>query len=575
MAMIRRCIVGVSFLLQLYAAGSTESCGGAVSRSQPLGVTELGRARGLPALALRLRGGKKEKTEKKEKKERKEKSSRGDKGGEDDGGDGEGVSSGKVLKRGRKEKKESVREEREASPRMETRSMSPRSASPAGASDSKAPEKKSRKRDSKDRKDRGGKEEKRESNANKTLVSHYRISSATAKALEKQGITSLFPIQVATFDHIYDGADLIARALTGTGKTLGFVLPVNERLLALQDGPRMRERGRAPLAVVMVPTRELCVQVTRVWESIAPGLQVISVYGGAPIHSQSSALRSGVDAVVGTPGRMIDLLERKALSLSSVKFLIMDEADQMLEIGFKEEMEKIIRGVCFDPDDTTKNKHQTMLFSATVPSWVQSVARKYLKGDKRKDVDLVTGQAQQTASKIRHLKISCGHNNRRATIGAVIDCYAGRTGRTIVFTETKVQPHGLLVNNVFTNILSVLYDEDAVANREVSLQGFRDGTIQCLVATNVAARGLDIPEVDLVIMCHPPDSPETYVHRSGRTGRAGRSGTCIVFYGPREAGVYFGNPFRIEGCELRVEGGGSRVKGGGWRVKSQGWRKEG
>ncbi|EKX51855.1 hypothetical protein GUITHDRAFT_102470 [Guillardia theta CCMP2712] len=299
-------------------------------------------------------------------------------------------------------------------------------------------------------------------------IRNFRISEKTIKALSEQGIQTLFPIQVATFDIIYEGYDLIARARTGTGKTLAFVLPVHEKLMRSRG--QINSRGRAPEALVMVPTRELCLQVTRVWKSLGGSLEIQSVYGGAPIRQQQIALSDGIDVVIGTPGRILDLKSRGSLRLDRIKFLVLDEADQMLEIGFKDDMEEIIRSVCGDAQASNLD-HQTLLFSATVPSWVQEIARNYLRADRRKDVDLVKHETLKTAPKIKHLCIACGVSARRSTI----------------------------------------------------------------VATNVAARGLDIPEVDLVVMCHPPESSELYVHRSGRTGRAGKNGTCVMFYSPREA----------------------------------------
>ena len=246
----------------------------------------------------------------------------------------------------------------------------------------------------------------------------------------------------------------------------------------------------------------------------------------------------------GTPGRLLDLNKRGDLRLDRLRFLVLDEADQMLEIGFKDEMEQIFDAVYAGSSASSSREaggqakahgHQTMLFSATLPSWVQAVARKFLRADKRVDIDLVTGQALQTAPKIRHLGIASSPASRRAAVGAIVGAFAGRSGKSIVFTETKKEADELGSGGDITVATGVLHGDIAQATREQTFQAFRSGRVQCLVATNVAARGLDIPSVDLVVMCHPPDSVETYVHRSGRTGRAGNNGTCVVLYAQREA----------------------------------------
>ncbi|KAJ3076953.1 Nucleolar RNA helicase 2 [Podochytrium sp. JEL0797] len=365
----------------------------------------------------------------------------------------------------------------------------------------------------------------------------YDLSASTVAALIESNRPALFPIQAACYQKIMAGKDLLGRARTGTGKTLAFVLPIVETLKReiREHRAEYSQRGRAPFALVMAPTRELANQVFREFECIAAGeIQMVCVYGGSPYEIQNRAFSNGVDIVVGTPGRLMDHVDRGSLKLHNLKFIVMDECDQMLDIGFAENMEKILQDVSAQKESngtTVSRPLQTCLFSATLPSWIDGVLKKYMKPD-RETVDLVGTQKLKTSEKVQHLCIPSKWQNRADILGDIVSVYGrGGASRTIVFVETKNEANELGLNDKLTAFgTQVLHGDVQQKTRETSIQGFRDGKFRCLVTTNVCARGVDIPEVDLVINCEPPSDVETYVHRSGRTGRAGKSGTCVTFY---------------------------------------------
>lgn len=260
----------------------------------------------------------------------------------------------------------------------------------------------------------GGENEKTvEVKTKKLSVSEFNLSATTVGALKAKGIESLFEIQAATLDVIQGGLDVIARAKTGSGKTLAFVLPVVEGLS--RNGQKLtgRDRSGTPTVVVLAPTRELANQVNRDFEFVADahGLKSVCIYGGAPFGPQCNAIRSGVDIVVATPGRLNDHLERGTISLSAVKYFVLDEADEMLSMGFKDEVEKILQAATAP--------HQTLLFSATVPRWVTELARKYLKAGYR-TVDMVGEGANRTNKDITHFAISCPWQARGDTLGDLV-----------------------------------------------------------------------------------------------------------------------------------------------------------
>ncbi|KAJ6650297.1 hypothetical protein lerEdw1_013419 [Lerista edwardsae] len=357
--------------------------------------------------------------------------------------------------------------------------------------------------------------------------SNFDISKATVDLLKARGVTYLFPVQVKTFKFINDGKDVIAQARTGTGKTFSFAIPLIEKL---QRDPQERKRGRTPKVLVLAPTRELAMQVARDFKDITKKLTVACFYGGTAYNGQIDLIRNGIDILVGTPGRIKDHLQNNKLDLSNLKHVVLDEVDQMLDMGFAEQVEEIL--VHAYKKDSEDNP-QTLLFSATCPHWVYDVAKKYMKS-KYEQVDLIGKKTKKTAMTVEHLAIECHWSQRAAVIGDVIQVYSGSHGRTIIFCETKKDATELALNASIKQDAQSLHGDIPQKQREVTLKGFRNGTFGVLVATNVAARGLDIPEVDLVIQSSPPKDVESYIHRSGRTGRAGRTGVCICFYQRKE-----------------------------------------
>lgn len=365
---------------------------------------------------------------------------------------------------------------------------------------------------------------------NPFAVSNFRISDVLVKQLKAKGIESLFPIQALTFDTIYEGNDLVGRARTGQGKTLAFVLPILESLTQSETfKSQRRQNGRAPSVLVLAPTRELAKQVHDDFEFYGSivGLSTVCLYGGAPYAPQESALRRGVDVVVGTPGRIKDHLERGTLNLKTLKFRVLDEADEMLNMGFVDDVERILGHV---EDVSTV---QTLLFSATMPDWVKQIASKFFKPTKEV-VDLVGDEKMKACATVRHLLLPCVRSARPQLVSDVISCYSSG-GRTIVFTERKNEASDLA--STLPGTARALHGDIPQGQREVTLGGFRSGKFSVLVATDVAARGLDITDVQLIIQCEPPKASETYIHRSGRTGRAGKTGISVMFFDRKKEGL--------------------------------------
>lgn len=366
-----------------------------------------------------------------------------------------------------------------------------------------------------------------------TPLSQFEMNSATKAILEGRGISNLFEIQAKTYQPILDGRDVVGIQRTGQGKTLAYCLPIIESLhRRSHDATR---RGRLCSVLILAPTRELAIQINNEFTLIAPKLKSCAVYGGSPYDPQIRALREGLDAVIGTPGRMVDLLDRGSLKLAEVKFLVLDEADQMLDMGFETEMQKIYDACDANPD------RQTLLFSATFPKWVKSVAMKRMKAPVE-TIDLIGDSAQRASGDIQHLCLMCAPQPalRAQVINDLLQVYGNLAGdgRAIVFCATKKQCDELAADPALHVEVKAMHGDVLQASRERTLVAFRRGQIKVLVATDVAARGLDITGVDLVINNGPPagnlskrvDS-ESYVHRSGRTGRAGRKGTCVTLFG--------------------------------------------
>ncbi|KAL7584428.1 hypothetical protein Lser_V15G44808 [Lactuca serriola] len=339
------------------------------------------------------------------------------------------------------------------------------------------------------------------------------------ETLVKRGITKLFPIQRAVLVPALEGRDIIGRAKTGTGKTLAFAIPIIKKLTEEDEQNRNRIVGRMPRVLVLAPTRELAKQVENEIKESAPYLQTVCVYGGVSYTLQKNQLSRGVDIVVGTPGRLIDLVNSNILKLGEVQFLVLDEADQMLAVGFEEDVEVILQKL--------PSQRQSMLFSATMPGWVQKLSRKYLKSPLT--IDLVGDQDEKLAEGIKLYAIQSTSTSKRSMLGDLVTVYA-KGGKTIIFTQTKRDADEVSLGLTSSIVSEALHGDISQHQRERTLNGFRQGKFTVLVATDVASRGLDIPNVDLVIHYELPNDPETFVHRSGRTGRAGKEGKAILMY---------------------------------------------
>ncbi|KAG6487669.1 DEAD-box ATP-dependent RNA helicase 3, chloroplastic-like [Zingiber officinale] len=351
-------------------------------------------------------------------------------------------------------------------------------------------------------------------------IARLGLSQQLVSTLEKRGITHLFPIQRAVLVPVLEGRDLIARAKTGTGKTLAFGIPIIKRLSEDDEAEgRKRLSGRLPRVLVLAPTRELAKQVEKEINESASNLSTVCVYGGVSYNIQKISLSRGVDVVVGTPGRIIDLINDDSLRLGEIQYLVLDEADQMLAVGFEEDVEVILQKL--------PPQRQNMLFSATMPDWVKKLSRRYLNNPLT--IDLVGDRDEKLAEGIKIYAISATATSKRTVLSDLITVYA-KGGKTIVFTQTKRDADE--VSMALSNSIAseALHGDISQHQRERTLNGFRQGKFTVLVATDVAARGLDIPNVDLIIHYELPNDPETFVHRSGRTGRAGKEGTAILMF---------------------------------------------
>jgi superfamily II DNA/RNA helicase len=342
-----------------------------------------------------------------------------------------------------------------------------------------------------------------------------------ADALERGGITTPFPIQEMTLSVALLGTDLIGQARTGTGKTLAFGIPLLQRTVAPHD-PDHSDLAAPdkPQALVVAPTRELALQVASDLTLAAAdrGTRILTIYGGVPYESQLEALKTGVEVVVGTPGRLLDLANRRALDLSHVKVLVLDEADEMLDLGFLPDVEKLL--------SKTPETRQTMLFSATMPGAIVSLARTHMRhpvnirAESAADTQMVPATAQF---------IYQVHDLDKTEMLARI-LQAENSGSTIVFTRTKRAAQRVaddLAERGFP--ASPLHGDMAQVAREKAMAKFRERKVRVLVATDVAARGIDVSDVTHVINYSCPEDSNTYVHRIGRTGRAGATGVAITF----------------------------------------------
>ncbi|WP_232805746.1 DEAD/DEAH box helicase [Glycomyces xiaoerkulensis] len=342
------------------------------------------------------------------------------------------------------------------------------------------------------------------------------VREETVEALGALGIERAFAIQDYAIPIALRGSDIIGQAPTGTGKTFGFGLPIIDRIRSSEEG----SDGR-PQALILVPTRELGLQVARDLEDAGKtrSIRVLPIYGGRAYEPQIESLRRGVDIIVGTPGRLLDLYKSKHLKLDAVAHCVLDEADRMLDLGFSEDVERIL--------GLLPEQRQTMLFSATMPDTIMSLCRRHMNRPVTVTAD-VTGPDQEAASKTRQL-VYMTHALNKVEVAARILQARGR-GLTIMFCRTKRAAQKLSDELDFRGFAVGSVHGDLGQNaRERALRAFRSGKIDVLVATDVAARGLDVPAITHVINYDSPEDAESYIHRIGRTGRAGADGIAVTF----------------------------------------------
>lgn len=338
------------------------------------------------------------------------------------------------------------------------------------------------------------------------------------KAIEELGFEKPTPIQEKTIPLILrETTDIVALAQTGTGKTAAFGLPVIQKIEIGVNKTQM---------LVLCPTRELCLQITndlRNFSKYIGNINIVPVYGGASINEQIKLLDKGAHVVVATPGRAVDLINRKKLRLGDVKWLVLDEADEMLSMGFKDDLDTILSG--------TPTEKQTLLFSATMPREISAIARKYMDDP----VEITVGKTNQGADNVSHEYFLVHARDRYEALKRIADVNPNIYG--IVFCRTRAE-----TKEVADNLIRDGYNADALHGdlsqemRDIVMNRFRNRRLQILVATDVAARGLDVNDLTHVINYNLPDDPEVYIHRSGRTGRAGKKGISISILHLKEKG---------------------------------------
>jgi ATP-dependent RNA helicase RhlE len=339
------------------------------------------------------------------------------------------------------------------------------------------------------------------------------VSAEVERELASRGITKAFPIQELALPDALAGSDVLAKSPTGSGKTLAFGLPIVERVAP---------DAAAPVALVLVPTRELALQVTDELARIGAvkRLRVATVYGGAPISSQAKRAR-GAHILVATPGRLQDLFERGLVSLASIGILVLDEADRMLDMGFRPQVERIVRRL--------PKSRQTMLFSATLDGEVGELARAYTRNPSRFDAVLPPTSRE---APVDHSFVSVTAGDKLDRLVELLDA---ERGLALVFVRTKRGADRLAKKLKDRGVAAAaLHGDMTQGARERALERFRSGRVSTLVATDVAARGLDLESISHVINFDPPEDDKGYVHRVGRTGRAGRSGRGITLVLPEQ-----------------------------------------
>ena len=356
----------------------------------------------------------------------------------------------------------------------------------------------------------------------KKSFADFGVTDPIVDALEDKGITHPFPIQALTLGPALDRHDIIGQAKTGTGKTLGFGIPVLEDVIAPdEEGYEDLLNPNQPQALIILPTRELTKQVAQDLREAAKYLstRIVEIYGGVAFEPQIEALQRGADIVVGTPGRLIDLLRKGHLHLSGVENVVLDEADEMLDLGFLPDVETLLSRV-------PENRH-TMLFSATMPGPVVALARRFMVQPthiRAQDPD----DQNQTVNTVKQVIYRVHAMNKVEVVSRILQA-EGR-GRTVIFCRTKRTAARLgedLTARGFA--VGALHGDLGQGAREQALRAFRNGKVDVLVATDVAARGIDVDDVTHVINYQCPEDEKIYIHRIGRTGRAGNSGTAVTF----------------------------------------------
>ncbi|MBF6131863.1 DEAD/DEAH box helicase [Nocardia otitidiscaviarum] len=341
------------------------------------------------------------------------------------------------------------------------------------------------------------------------------IDDRILRAIADVGYESPSPIQAATIPPLLDGADVVGLAQTGTGKTAAFAIPI---LMGLQVS------GKSPRALVLAPTRELAIQVAEAFERYSahmPDLHVLPIYGGQNYAVQLSGLRRGAQVVVGTPGRVIDHLERGTLDLTQLQYLVLDEADEMLKMGFQDDVERILR-------DTPESK-QVALFSATMPTAIRKISKQYLHDP----VEITVKAKTATNTNITQRWVQVSYQRKLDALTRILEVEPFEA--MIIFVRTKQATEELAEKLRARGYSAAAINGDIVqAQRERTIGQLKSGALDILVATDVAARGLDVERISHVVNYDIPHDTESYVHRIGRTGRAGRSGEALLFVAPRE-----------------------------------------
>jgi ATP-dependent RNA helicase DeaD len=342
------------------------------------------------------------------------------------------------------------------------------------------------------------------------------IDKELINLLQKDRITEPTPIQTEAIPVIMEGKDVLGRAQTGTGKTLAFLLPILEKIDTSQPVVQ---------ALIITPTRELTLQIAMIAERYGPlkKVKVMKAYGGQDIKRQIQKLRGSIHLVIGTPGRLLDHIQRRTVNFGNVKLLVLDEADQMLDMGFLKDIEQII-------NQTAVNR-QTLLFSATIPKPIQSLANRYMKNP----VQVFIQNQKVTLDEIEQIAVRTTDRKRLDTLCYLLDDY--KPFMAIVFCRTKRRANALnrtLRKNGYNS--DEIHGDLSQARREKVLKTFKDAKLELLIATDVAARGLDIEGVSHIFNYDIPQNSEYYIHRIGRTGRAGRTGIAVTLVTPKDEG---------------------------------------